>query len=130
MPSLARRLTRRYLPHRVRAAGLELLGKSPAARRAAKPARPVAKKARRAKSTKPVKKPAPAPTFIGGPLVEVLRRGGPLPEALVAETRELLGRGQRGPANAIASTLQTDSGSADLGALIAGIVAAAGEFYA
>ena len=131
MPSLARRLTRRYIPHRVRAAGLELLGRSPATRRAVTSAQPVTNKAKPAKPTKRVLKVAPAPKpFSGGPLVDVLRRGGPLPEALVAETRRLLAQGQRGPANAIASTLQSDSDSAELGSLIAGIVAASDEYYA
>lgn len=137
MPSMARRLTRRYLPHRIRTAALELIGRrpthqsSPSARttKQAKPAKPVSvKKSAKRRTSK--HRPVPAPPFTGGPLVEVLRRGGALPEALVAETRKLLAQGQRAPANAVACALEAEPSTAELGALLAGIVAAAGDYHA
>ncbi len=128
MPSPARRLARRYLPHRIRRAGLALAGVEPAPmpRQAPKPAPP--KKIARGKPAPPAP-PVPAP-IVPPPIVEVLRQGGGLAEAVAAQTRHLLGQRQRDVALALATSLLQDPATGPAGALALGIVAGDRDHHA
>ena len=111
MPSRGRHLARRYLPHRVRAAGSSWsASRRRRSRRSAKRTKP-AKRPRR--SRRGARSPRPAGRSRRSrrryARVEVLRRGGTLAEALVAEVRRLLADQQRGAANAVATALLAES---------------------
>ena len=141
MPSLARRVGRRVLPQRIRKAGLVLIGWGPpqpspeaaalAVRKAKKRAVARRKARRRARAAEQIKvRNASAPKSPGRTMIEVLRRGGALPAAVEAETRDLLRHSRRDVANSVAATLQRDPSTASVGKLAAGIVAARGGFQA
>ena len=122
MPSLARRVARRYLPHSVRRAGLILVGKD---------GPPVRSKPKKKAGPKDAKRPAtPQPTAGQEPLVLVLRRGGSLTEALVAETRHLLSQRQRPVVTSLGSTLLNDATTAQTGDLVLGISASSRNLHA
>ena len=64
------------------------------------------------------------------PFIEVLRHGGSLTDAVVADIRGLLARGERDLATAVAASLRTDPDTAELGDLTTGIVAATEGYLA
>ena len=135
MPSLARRLARRYLPHRVRRAGLVLIGQDrPAGRPKPKSqAKPKPKSTAKPKPRKKVvaqRSEPPKPPAGQEPLVLVLRRGGSLTEALVAEARHLLSHRQRPVATSLGAALLRDTATAQAGDLALGITAASRNFQA
>ena len=118
MPRLARRLARRYLPHRVRAAGLALAGRERAgAPQAAGPKGPGAK----AGKGGPKKAASQDPST--EPLVRSLRRGTDLAGAVGAQVRSMVEANDADGALALALTLEDDPTTADVGHLAAGIVA-------
>ena len=126
MPSLARTLVRRHLPHRIRAAGLELLGRRPVPpvpRRPFKSRTP--KKARPKRQRVSVPPPVPASA-----LVTALRHGRPVAEAVALEVRALLAQQRRGQALSVATALRNDPATDRIGDLAAGIVAEHGGYLA
>ncbi|HSU34697.1 MAG TPA: hypothetical protein VLJ88_03465, partial [Propionibacteriaceae bacterium] len=135
---VARRWARRHLPHRVRAAGLELLGRparppATAAQRRAEAKKAAEKKAARKaaarKAARAAKVRAPAPKPVAGAvLLEALNRGESMAAAVSAEVRALL-TGQDHPrARSLAASLQQDPATRAAGDLAAGIVAASGGY--
>ncbi|SDS66450.1 Glycosyl transferase family 8 [Friedmanniella luteola] len=130
MPSLARRLARRHLPHRVRRAGLVLAGHEPAGptraelRAAAqqataeKVATAVASAERRAARARKAAGPAPQP------LADTVRRGGSLDEAVTAEVVHLLAAGDPDAAVALGTGLLRTPATAASGDLAVGLTAA------
>lgn len=132
MSSLARRLARRHLPHRVRRAGLVLLGREPKQPAPRRPAAAAKKKAAKASAKAPAKTLAKAaePAVREEPLVQVLRRGGSLTAAVATETRHLLAEKKHGVAISLGTSLQQDPATADAGALALGIAAGARDHHA
>ncbi|WP_375432123.1 hypothetical protein [uncultured Friedmanniella sp.] len=136
MTPLARRLARRYLPHRVRAAALTLAGRpvGPATRASTKAAtgaakRPAAQKAARKPGPKPgANRPAPAP--VRQPLVEALSRGEGLTPGMVAQVRAMVSADEVDRARALGLALQADAGTAELGRLVVGLVAGLRGYHA
>ena len=127
MPSTARRLARRYLPHRLRKLGLDLIGQAPAPPPVPRRARPKRKKAKRTPKVQP---PAVRAKATHDPVIEVLRKGGSLADAVVADVRGLVARGDRDLAMTVAASLRSDPSAAELGDLTTGIVAATGGHLA
>ena len=118
MPRLARRLARRYLPHRVRAAGLALAGRERAvAPQAPGPQGPGTKTGK----GRPSKAASQDPST--EPLVRSLRRGTDLAGAVGAQVRSMVEANDADGAIALALTLQDNPTTADVGHLAAGIVA-------
>ncbi len=130
MPSLVRRLARRHLPHRVRRAGLVLLGqdKPLPARKGPAPAKKKAAPTSAGRS----KPTAPEVQLVAQeePLLRVLRRGGSLMAAVASETRHLVAAKQHGVAVSLGTTLQQDPATAEAGALALGIAAGARDHHA
>ncbi len=117
MARLARRLARRYLPHRVWAAGLALAGRPP------QPAGWVGSTTKTSmRKTAPTSRPATGPT-VPQPLVEALRRGQGLAQGVVAQVREMVSAGDADGALALALALQSDPGTVEVGRLAAGTIA-------
>ena len=58
------------------------------------------------------------------PVIEVLRQGGSLTDAVVADIRGLLARGERDLASTVAASLRSDPANTELGHITTGIVAA------
>ncbi len=126
MPSTVRRLARRYLPHRLRRLGLELVGQAPAPplhKRQPKRKKPAG---RNPKPRRPAVPAKPA----NDPVIEVLRRGGSMTDAVVADVRGLLGRREQDLATTVAASLRSDPATAELGDLTSGIVAASAGHFA
>lgn len=134
--SALRRWARRHLPHRVRAAGLELLGRParpPAPNRkkadAQQAAKRAARKAAAKKAARAAKVRAPAPKPVAGAvLLEALNRGESMAAAVSAEVRALLAGQDHPRARSLAASLQQDPASRAAGDLAAGIVAASGGY--
>ena len=125
MPSTMRRLARRLIPDEARSAAVRFSGGRLAeADGDAGPAQP-----RTAAAPEPVRPatataaPAAAPEPPAVPLLDSLRRGGTLPEAVVRQVRALLDDGQHALATAVASSLQDHDATATLGDLAAGLIA-------
>lgn len=110
MPGTARRLARRYLPPVLRQA----------LRKAARAVRGVGV----GPATKqPTKKPPQQAAPRHDPMVEALRTGESLEDALVAQIRYLLETGEPHTAASIAASLRKEPKSAEIGALAGAIVA-------
>jgi len=135
--SMLRRWARRHLPRRVRAAGLELLGRPvrrPApAHNQADPEEVVETKAaskaaaKNAMRAAKFRTPPPKPTA-GRVNHEPLTRGRSTAAAVSAEVRALLAGKAYSRARALAASLQQDRATRATGDLAAGIVAAAGGY--
>lgn len=144
MTRLARRLARRYLPTRLRAAGLALVGRPTGfdvhqgAGRAAKtakaktatgtksPAKKTAAKKTPAKKTaakKTAAKTTAVPEKLPAPLVESLRRGVSLGDAVSAQARAMVAAGDADGAYALGLALKNDPGTEQVGRLATGTVA-------
>lgn len=133
MPSLARRLARRHLPHRVRRAGLVLLGRDRPLPAAAPKTKGAAKPTPKPKPKPKAVTPAPAARATSAapvPLLAVLRRGGSLVEALAAETRQLVADQQQAAAVSLGTTLLRDPRTAEAGRLALGIAAGVRDHHA
>lgn len=118
MPRLARRLARRYLPHRVRAAGLALAG-----RQAAAPPGPRKAQAPRVAKAKAAARPAAEPGKAPAPLVEALRHGGGFVAGVNKQVRAMVADNDADGALALALALEADPSTTDVGRLAGGIVA-------
>ncbi|MBP2415294.1 glycosyltransferase [Microlunatus capsulatus] len=133
MPTLARRLARRHLPHRVRQAGLALAGRAPAGptkaqqkaaaqqaaeATAAKVAKALAAAERRAAKARKAAGPPPQP------LADTLRRGASLEEAVRVEVEHLLDAGEPDRAFSLGAGLGRTPATAPAGDLAVGLVAA------
>lgn len=109
MPSVTRRLARRYLPEEVLGLARRARSAAPAPLRPSGPARiPAARAGRHG----------------GDTLVGALVAGRSLTGGLVAEVRGLLADGQITTATSIAAALEHDPSTRDVGALCSGLVAA------
>ena len=132
-----RRWARRHVPHRVRAAGLELLGRPPrppatapkkaAAKKAAEKRAAKQSAARKAARTAKVRTTAPKPAA-GAVLLEALNRGESMAAAVSAEVRALLAGQDHPRARSLAASLQQDPATRAAGDLAAGIIAASGGY--
>ncbi len=132
MTSLPRRVARRVLPLRVRAAGLALLDPPQPPAKAARtaPAKPPKRaKAKRRPTRARVARPAAKPAWAPSATVKVLSSGGTLAAALLAEARRLL-KERPETALAMAVTLRDDPDTVDLGRLLEGVVTFADEHHA
>jgi hypothetical protein len=107
MPGTARRLARRYLPTRVRRALLAVRDR----RHKSAPARP-----------RPQQKPETDQSQ-RNVLVEALRTGRPLGDAVIEQVRALLDAGRPHAAESIGASLRKEPDTAHLGALASAIVA-------
>src|SRR3954451_10947487 len=112
MPSRGRDLARRHLPPVVRRAAIRVTGGRLAADGSSSDAG-------RSKEKKPAATSSEATTGI----VQVLRRGGSLAEAVTAQVREDVAGGRAAAALAVATSLQRNPQTADVGDLAAGVVA-------
>ena len=71
----------------------------------------------------PAQAPVTAPPAEPVPLLEALRRGGSLDDAVVSQMRHLLDAGEHAAVGSIATSLRRHDDTADLGALVAGVAA-------
>ena len=142
MPSLARRLARRHLPHRVRRAALVLAGREPAAaatgaqrKAGAAAARKAALAEARRTTAEQVRKAVSAAEARAAkaqqaagppaqPLADTLRRGGSLEEAVSVEVQHLLAVGDSEGAVALGTALSENPATATAGDLAVGLAAA------
>ena len=117
MPSRLRELARRHLPPAVRRAAIRMTGD--------RLSEQTPQRTGDQKATKPGPKAVAAAGAAGQetPITEVLRRGGSLAEAVVAQARADVSGGGDAVAVAVSTALGRQPETADVGALAAGIVA-------
>lgn len=117
MPGIARRLARQYVPLRLRRAVFILRTGSPGSSGRSGARRPAgANRASRAATTA-------SPPEQHAPLVESLRTGQSLTDAVLAQVRALLEAGDPNAAASVAASLQRRGETAQVGALACAVVA-------